>query len=118
MINHVRIQLGDLFSSCFFIKTLPRYLGSIAPLTPRMTIVNYRFLLTFATLLPMIIYYLKLGLAPKVMATHFILGMPESIFWGVAIMLWGVLMAFAYVIIHQNTQSVTDRSQATQKGDQ
>lgn len=78
---------------------------------------NYRFLLTLATLLPMIVYYLKLGLAPKVMATNFIAGMPESIFWGVAIMVWGVLMAFAYVIIHQNTQSVTDRSQDAPKGD-
>lgn len=62
---------------------------------------NYRFILTLATLLPMIFYYLQLGFAPKTLATYFIMGIPGSIFWGVMVMLWGVLMAILYVIIHQ-----------------
>ncbi len=62
---------------------------------------NYRLLLTIATLLPMIFYYLQLGFAPKTLATYFVMGIPGSIFWGAAVMVWGVLMAILYVIIHQ-----------------
>lgn len=57
-----------------------------------------RGLMILVTLLPMIIYYLKLSFAPQSMATHFVMGMPESIFWGIIVMLWGVLMAFVYVL--------------------
>lgn len=68
----------------------------------RIYTVNFRLLLTFLTLFPMVIYYLKLSLAPQAMATHFILGMPGSIFWGVFVMFWGVLMAIIYVLFRQN----------------
>ncbi len=57
-----------------------------------------RGLLIFITLLPMVIYYLKLSFTPQIMATYFIAGMPASIFWGIVVMLWGVLMAFVYVL--------------------
>lgn len=66
---------------------------------------NYRLILTLATLLPMIFYYLQLGVAPKVLATYFVMGIPGSIFWGVMVMLWGVLMAILYVAIHQRKTS-------------
>ena len=62
---------------------------------------NYRWILTIATLLPMTVYYLQLNLAPKALATHFFMGVPGSIFWGVIVMFWGVLMAILYVIFHQ-----------------
>lgn len=54
-----------------------------------------------ATLLPMIFYYLQLGFAPKTLATYFVMGIPGSIFWGCAVMIWGVVMAIVYVMIHQ-----------------
>ncbi|NLA51056.1 MAG: hypothetical protein GX860_02850 [Alcaligenaceae bacterium] len=62
---------------------------------------NYRLLLIIATLLPMTVYYLLLGLAPQRLATSLMLGIPGSLFWGVAVIFWGVLMALVYVIIHQ-----------------
>ncbi len=64
---------------------------------------NYRLLLTISILLPMIFYYLQLGFKPKTLATYFVMGIPGSIFWGVAVMVWGVLMAILYVVIHQKT---------------
>lgn len=75
---------------------------------------SYRLLLTVATLLPMIIYYLKLSFAPKVMATYFTLGMPDSIFWGIAVMAWGVLMAIVYVALHQNQKALQTKNKAKQ----
>lgn len=65
---------------------------------------NYRLLLIIATLLPMVIYYLLLGMVPQHLATSSILTIPSSLFLGVAVMFWGVLMAIIYVIIHQNRQ--------------
>lgn len=62
---------------------------------------NYRLLLVALTLLPMIFYYIKLSFAPKQMATFFVFGMPSSIFFGVLVMAWGVLMAIIYVWIRQ-----------------
>ena len=49
----------------------------------------------------MTIYYLLLGLTPQRLATSLMLGIPGSLFWGVAVIFWGVLMALVYVIIHQ-----------------
>lgn len=62
---------------------------------------NYRLLLIIATLLPMAVYYLLLGIAPQNLVTSLVLGVPASLFWGVAVMFWGVLMALVYVIIYQ-----------------
>lgn len=62
---------------------------------------NYRLLLIIATLLPMAVYYLLLGIAPQNLATSLVLGVPASLFWGVAVMFWGVLMALVYIIIYQ-----------------
>lgn len=62
---------------------------------------NYRLILIIATLLPMAIYYLLLALQPQFLAQHLTFGLPSSIFWGVAVMFWGVLMAIVYVILHQ-----------------
>lgn len=62
---------------------------------------NYRLVLIIATLLPMSIYYLLLGFVPQNLATSTVIGIPSSLFFGVAVMFWGVLMAIAYVIIHQ-----------------
>lgn len=44
------------------------------------------------------------------MATYFIAGIPESIFWGIAVMAWGVLMAITYVVIHQNHKARIEHS--------
>lgn len=62
---------------------------------------NYRLVLVMATLLPMFFYYLLLALVPTMLATHTVLGIPASIFWGVAVMFWGVLNAIFYVIYHR-----------------
>lgn len=62
---------------------------------------NYRLLLIIATLLPMAVYYLLLGIAPQNLVTSLVLGVPASLFWGVAVMFWGVLMALVYIIIYQ-----------------
>ncbi len=99
-----------VISAQSFLFKVPRYCVAWVPLTFRINIVNYRFLLTLATLLPMIIYYLKLSFAPKIMATYFIAGIPESIFWGIAVMAWGVLMAITYVVIHQNHKARIEHS--------
>lgn len=69
--------------------------------------VNYRTLLVIATLLPMTVYYLLLAFTPHSLATSLVLGVPSSLFWGVAVMLWGVLMAILYVIIHQRKTRFT-----------
>ncbi|MDO5667004.1 MAG: hypothetical protein Q4G44_04180 [Alcaligenaceae bacterium] len=63
---------------------------------------NYRLILLIATLLPMFFYYLLLALVPTMLATHVVLGIPASIFWGVAVMFWGVLMAIVYLIYHRS----------------
>ncbi|MHC5225838.1 hypothetical protein [Ignatzschineria sp. LJL83] len=71
---------------------------------------NYRWILTIATLLPMTFYYLQLNLAPKALATHFVMGIPGSIFWGVVVMFWGVLMAVLYVLFQQKLTKQTSRT--------
>lgn len=62
---------------------------------------SYRLFLLLATLLPMCLYYLLLALAPQSLATSTVMAIPSSIFWGVAVMFWGVLMALVYVIMYQ-----------------
>ncbi|HZJ97200.1 MAG: hypothetical protein GX822_05145 [Alcaligenaceae bacterium] len=65
---------------------------------------NYRLLLITATLLPMTVYYLLLGFIPERLAYSLVLAIPGSLFWGVVVMFWGVLMAIIYVIAHQKTK--------------
>ena len=48
---------------------------------------QYRILLAFLALFPMIIYYIGLSFWPQFMATHFIWGVPYSILGGVVVML-------------------------------
>jgi uncharacterized membrane protein (DUF485 family) len=67
-------------------------------------LVNYRQLLIIATLLPMAVYYLQLGLSPEALGSSLVLGIPGSIFWGVSVMLWAVCMAIIYVILHQRNK--------------
>lgn len=62
---------------------------------------SYRLFLLLATLLPMCLYYLLLAFVPQSLATSTVMTIPSSIFWGVAVMFWGVLMALAYVIMYQ-----------------
>lgn len=62
---------------------------------------SYRLFLLLATLLPMGLYYLLLAFVPQNLATSVVMGIPSSIFWGVAVMFWGVLMALVYVIMYQ-----------------
>lgn len=62
---------------------------------------NYRLLLIVATLLPMSLYYLLLAFVPHNLAISSVLGIPASLFWGVAVMFWAVLMAIVYVFIHR-----------------
>jgi uncharacterized membrane protein (DUF485 family) len=64
-------------------------------------LVSYRLFLLLATLLPMGLYYLLLAFVPQNLATSVVMGIPSSIFWGVAVMFWGVLMALVYVIMYQ-----------------
>ena len=54
----------------------------------------------------MAVYYLLLGIVPQSLATSLVLGVPSSLFWGVAVMFWGVLMALLYVIIYQKKAGV------------
>ena len=62
---------------------------------------SYLLFLLLATLLPMGLYYLLLAFVPQNLATSVVMGIPSSIFWGVAVMFWGVLMALVYVIMYQ-----------------
>lgn len=66
---------------------------------------NYRLGLLVATLVPMVLYYLALGVMPELMATTWWLGLPLSIITGVLVMGWGVIMAMVYVIIYPRMRS-------------
>lgn len=61
---------------------------------------QYRILLAFLALFPMIIYYIALSFSPQFMATHFIWGVPYSILGGVVVMLWGAFIALFYALLY------------------